>query len=157
VRFALSASGHHELTRQLYSIIEAADASLAEVLNFAAQSTAQRAKTAIRTGTRTGHVYEVDGRTHQASAPGEAPANLSGTLANSITHTRITGRPESGAEAGTNLHYGPALEFGGYTDFDGVRVWIEPRPYLMPAFEAAVYAARNRFAPSFASHVRGVL
>jgi hypothetical protein len=37
----------------------------------------------IKTGQRTGRVYRFRGRDHVASAPGEAPANRSGRLANS--------------------------------------------------------------------------
>lgn len=38
----------------------------------------------IRNGPRTGRVYTFRGRKHQASAPGEAPANRTGRLANSV-------------------------------------------------------------------------
>jgi hypothetical protein len=40
----------------------------------------------IKTGKKTGRLYSFRGRPHQASAPGEAPANRSGRLANSTNY-----------------------------------------------------------------------
>lgn len=40
----------------------------------------------IRNGPRTGRVYTFRGRKHQASAPGEVPANRTGRLANSVRY-----------------------------------------------------------------------
>ncbi len=40
----------------------------------------------IRNGPRTGRVYTFRGRKHQASAPGEVPANRTGRLANSVDY-----------------------------------------------------------------------
>lgn len=80
------------------------------------------------TGKRSGRIYIINGRAHQASAPGEPPASLTGALRQSITHTDViwTGETAS-AEVGTNKEYGARLEFGG-VDSRGVR--ILPRPYF---------------------------
>jgi hypothetical protein len=43
-------------------------------------------KSVIETGKRSGRVYFIKGRAHTASAPGEAPANISGKLANSFIY-----------------------------------------------------------------------
>lgn len=80
------------------------------------------------TGKRSGRIYIVNGRPHQASAPGEPPASMTGALRQSITHTDViwSGETASG-EVGTNKPYGARLEFGG-VDSNGVR--ILPRPYF---------------------------
>jgi hypothetical protein len=43
-------------------------------------------KNVIGTGSRSGRVYFIRGRSHQASAPGEPPASLSGRLENSFNY-----------------------------------------------------------------------
>jgi phage gpG-like protein len=82
------------------------------------------------TGSRSGRIYRIGkrGRTHQASAPGEAPAVLYGTLRNSIT----AGDPEWTGDnvvvkVGTNVVYAAILEYGGVTANGGR---ILPRPYM---------------------------
>lgn len=70
---------------------------------------------------KSGHIYG----SHQASAPGEAPAIDTGVLVNSI-QTEIDGLT---AVVGTNQEYAPVLEFGGAK--------MAPRPFLASAFEAA--------------------
>ncbi len=64
-------------------------------------------------------------RTHQASAPGEAPKTDTSRLANSVTY-----RKESmlAVSVGTDVEYGPLLEFGTMN--------IEARPNWVPAVEA---------------------
>jgi hypothetical protein len=55
---------------------------------------AMRLMIASMTGQKSGRVYKIGkNRTHQASAPGQAPAVLTGTLRSSITVGRVnTGR-----------------------------------------------------------------
>ena len=80
------------------------------------------------TGARTGRIYRSRGRTHQASAPGEPPALVTGQLRNSITHTMPVWHGDNvSAEVGTSLDKAARLEFGG-VDSRGVR--ILPRPYI---------------------------
>lgn len=57
----------------------------------------QDATRAIEKGKKTGRVYRIRGRRHRASAPGEAPANLSGQLKNSL---------------GSNISGSDRMEFG---------------------------------------------
>lgn len=86
------------------------------------------------TGSRSGRVYTVGrrGRTHQASAPGEPPAVLTGALRQSITHDGPTWQgDEVSGEVGTQLPYAAILEFGGMT-WNGGR--ILPRPYMAATF-----------------------
>jgi phage gpG-like protein len=81
------------------------------------------------TGPRTGRIYTFGKRQHQASAPGEAPALLTGQLRNSITHTMPHWDTDNQvrAEVGTALLKAAILEFGGVAG-NGAR--ILPRPYI---------------------------
>lgn len=77
----------------------------------------------IISGPKTGAVYTRRGVTHQASAPGEPPANDLGNLQNSITvrlFPNILAATVNSAAA-----YSAALEFG--------TVRMEPRPYMRRA------------------------
>lgn len=83
--------------------------------------------------------------THVASAPGQPPAVMIGRLRSSVTHN-VTGRvgselPDPGGSkndvrgyVGTNVEYGPALEFGSTMvhPFGNQKLVsrIEPRPWL---------------------------
>lgn len=141
MRYSLEITGFTELMEELADLPHKANASIARTMNFVAQSTAQRAKQRIRSGGRTGRVYDIGGRMHQASAPGEPPANLTGALANSIGFTRMTDRAGSFATAGSDLSYASTLEFGGFSTFNGKAVYIEARPFLLPSFEEAIQQA----------------
>lgn len=141
MKFALDIQGFGALMTELADLPQIANASIARTMNFVAQSTAQRAKQKIRSGPKTGRVYRRNGRLHQASAPGQSPADLSGALAGSITFTKMTDTPGSFATAGSNLSYATTLEFGGFSEFDGRAVWVESRPFLLPAFEEAIQQA----------------
>ncbi|MFH1485040.1 MAG: hypothetical protein ABIH46_03130 [Chloroflexota bacterium] len=75
-------------------------------------------------GPKTGRVYVIGGKVHQASAPGEAPAILSGDLAHSVRHYRhakLEWRvPAEGVQALWEI---------------GLR-GLPKRPYMVPAAEA---------------------
>lgn len=75
---------------------------------------------------KTGKVYKIGGHLHQASAPGESPANLSGRLADSVAY-KVAGPHELivGAEA----PYAKWLE--GF-----IRNRIAPRPFIRPSVES---------------------
>jgi phage gpG-like protein len=92
---------------------------------------------------KSGAIYRRGSGTHQASAPGEAPAIDTGAYVNSIQ----TKKTDDGAEVGTNMEYGPFLEFGTGR--------IAKRPHFTPAVErierkipegigAAVISAANK-------------
>lgn len=100
-------------------------------------------------GSKTGRYYAIPGvkssrqggggRRHRASAPGEAPARLTGALAGSVTVQRSYQR----AVVGVSSSYGPHLEYG--------TVRMRPRPFLRPVarkfnviFEYAVRAMLDR-------------
>jgi len=141
---------------------------LAAVVSVAAHQVEAQAKLAIMDGPKTGRIYEKGerevsfttksgkqvaftarkgkkSRTHQASAPGEAPATDEGLLVSSI-QTRSTGRLS--AEVNVGAEYGETLELGS---LDGK---IAARPFLSkavaevrPGFEAAVDLAIKRAIP----------
>ena len=69
-----------------------------------------------------GKTYRIEGKQHQASAPGEAPTVLTGDLRASITHfVGIVGNTVAGIVS-TNMEYAPALEFGTRK--------MSPRPFM---------------------------
>lgn len=106
-----------------------------EGIHKAALEIQERAVKSIKFGKKTGRVYdhyfvtikgravpiETRSRSHQASAPGEAPASDEGRLTGSIS----TDFYPMAAEVGSGANHGLFLEEG--TDK------IEPRPWLKPA------------------------
>jgi len=75
---------------------------------------------------KTGREYKRGGKTHIASAPGEAPAVDTSQLTNSVQR-EPTG--DASAVVGTNVEQALHTEFGTSR--------MEPRPWLGPAFEEA--------------------
>jgi hypothetical protein len=71
-----------KITKNLFGgIAQRIEAGVARVNKKTAEQIAERARQNIMTGPKTGRVYG----SHQASAPGESPANETGDLAESIT------------------------------------------------------------------------
>jgi hypothetical protein len=79
----------------------------------------------IQRGPKTGAVYQRRSVTHQASAPGEAPATDTGTLVSSITYRKTSALS---AEIESRLGYATMLEFGTQR--------MAPRPSWTPSVEA---------------------
>ena len=78
---------------------------------------------ASMTGQKSGRVYKIGkNRTHQASAPGQAPAVLSGALRSSITVGRVNDYEYIVSIAAP---YGKILEF------------VKNRPFAIPASDKA--------------------
>ena len=82
-------------------------------------------KQEIMSGEKSGRIYTRKSSVHQASAPGESPANDLGDLVNSIS-TEIGDKSAEITVDGGSAAY---LEFGTHD--------IEPRPFAMPAAEEA--------------------
>ncbi len=77
-----------------------------------------------------GKLYKIEGRRHQASAPGEAPTVLTGDLRASITHfVGVIGQTVAGIIS-TNMEYAPHLEFGTRK--------MAPRPFMRNTIYAAL-------------------
>jgi hypothetical protein len=103
------------------------DAAL-EGLLPAAQAVAEEARLSITSRPKSGRVYKRGSGTHQASAPGEPPANDTGALAKSIS-ARSVGR--EGAEVVADGELAHTMEFGTA----GGKV--APRPFMVPAAVAS--------------------
>ena len=92
-------------------------------------------------GQRTGRIYRVPDstKTYQASAPGEPPAQALAGLRQSITGKARSKAKVIIGEVGTDMPYGPRLEFG-FSDVDrlGRRYNMAARPWLRPSFEKAL-------------------
>ena len=104
-------------------------ASMAREIDEVCENTAldiqARAQMAIQNPPKSGRIYQRGNVTHQASAPGEAPATDTGMLVNSAYTKKVA---DADYETGFTAEYAAALEFG--------TAKIEPRPYLRPAVEA---------------------
>lgn len=82
----------------------------------------QSARRLITDPPKTGRVYRINGKRHQASAPGEAPANLTGMLQRSIGYK---------TQGAARMEFGARAKYGGFLE-DGTRK-MKARPYLLPA------------------------
>ncbi len=87
------------------------------------QVVAGYAKISIQAGNKTGKVYQHGNVSHQASAPGQAPATDTGMLVNSIG----VRRGDQAAIVVVAARYGRDLEFGTSR--------MAARPYLRPALD----------------------
>lgn len=81
-----------------------------------------RVKQLIKQGPKTGRVYRIRGANHQASAPGEAPANLTGRLAKSYNYN---------VHGPFQMEVGESAPYAGFLE-DGTRK-IKPRPHMIRA------------------------
>lgn len=110
-----------------------AEAGLAKAVTATALEINTDVKKRIQRGPKTGRIYTRGEIEHQASAPGEAPATDTGTLASSVYFERET---KLSATIGSRLAYAYYLEFG--------TARIAPRPSWVPATEAAKPKLRAR-------------
>lgn len=85
--------------------------------------TVREVRRLIKSGPKTGRIYRFRGRPHQASAPGEAPANRSGRLLRSSDY-KVSGSYQM--RVGETVDYAKFLE-------EGVRGRMAPRPHLLKA------------------------
>ena len=101
----------------LDSIFRAAE----KAVNNSAFDVAKEMKKSILSGSKSGRQYFINGRRHQSSAPGQAPANSTGKLVRSIKVTKIDG----GHEVKIDADYAAYLEYGTSR--------MRPRPFILPA------------------------
>lgn len=99
-------------------------ASIDDEVNKSAQQIVADAKLSLMNPPKTGRSYKRGKKTHQASAPGEAPATDTGALVNSGTTRRVF---LGHYQCVFSTAYAQALEYGTPR--------IEPRPYLRPALQ----------------------
>jgi len=81
----------------------------------------------IRDPNKTGRIYNINGKRHQASAPGEAPANLTGKLARSV------GSSISGYDTLVIGERGHIAPYAKYLEYGSPEGKILKRPHLRPA------------------------
>ncbi len=110
------------------------------------------AKAEIQTGTKSGETYKIATEkgviTHKASAPGEAPANLFGVLAGSISTVPSDDPTALEARVIVTAEYGAALEFGRE---DGS---ISARPFIRPAADQVEKSFARRVGAAVAAGAR---
>lgn len=85
----------------------------------------KEASKSLTNGQKSGRIYKRRTVTHQASAPGEAPASDTGTLLQSLSFYGFKDKLE--AIVTSRLKYAAMLEFG--------TTRIKPRPFMFPAYE----------------------
>ena len=104
---------------KLNAMLESVD----QYLEYAATDCEKKIKKSITSGSKSGEQYTRNNTIHQASAPGEAPANDTGKLAGSVKAKKIN-----------KNHYQVdiAAEYALYLEFGNSR--IQARPFIIPAF-----------------------
>lgn len=118
--------GIDKLKADLSRIGEKAEANVAKAVKAVAFMINADVKQAYQKGPKTGRIYQRGGVTHQASAPGEAPATDTGTLVSSVYFDQES---KMSATVGSRLAYAHYLEFGTRN--------IAQRPAWVPATERA--------------------
>jgi len=88
----------------------------------AADKMAKEMKKSILSGAKSGRQYYINGARHTASAPGQAPANVTGSLVRSI----VVNKSNNKATVSISKDYAVFLEFGTSK--------MRPRPFILPAF-----------------------
>lgn len=138
-----------DLIDELDNVSELGEEAIIRTANFLVRSVAQRAKGLIRNSSPTGRVYNKNGRLHQASAPGEPPANDTGSLADGITFTLMT-KNNMLAVVLAPANYASLLEFGGFNEEGN---FVAPRPFMHPAWTEATARAGKVLKKEFESLV----
>lgn len=121
--------GIDELFSDLKRLGKVSETVVVDTINDLAMDTHEKAVRGIQRGPASGQTYKRGARTHTASAPGEYPMSDTGRLASSVQFTVAT-KTKPQAIVGTNIVYGPYLEFGTSK--------MSARPWLMPSFQKAV-------------------
>lgn len=119
--------GREAVKRRLLSLGDQVTDGVRQAIRGSALAVETEAKRAVKSGGKSGRVYEKYNprRTHRASSPGEAPATDTGYLWGHIT--TVLDADGLGANVESRAAYSKALEFG--------TVKMGARPFLFPAFE----------------------
>jgi len=129
--------GIEKTNAELNKYVKSVKSDISDIIKATALSVEADAIKSIQRGTKTGKTYKRGDTSHQASAPGEAPATDTGSFVNSIRAVI----DESVAFVGTNDERGMWFEWG--------TTKIKPRPWLQPAW--------NKNKRTFVRLIRGVL
>lgn len=120
--------GLKQLVAKLEALGDDADMVILKTITDLTVTTQALAKRGIQRGPKSGVTYRRGNVVHQASAPGQYPATDTGRLASSVMVNLPTAASMVG-EVGTNVIYGPMLEFGTSR--------MAARPWLLPSFTQA--------------------
>lgn len=131
------------LKDRIPEVLAAIRAQMQIAVEETAKAVVETAQHAIENPPKTGHIYKYgpEPLPHQASAPGEAPANWTGALRDSIksemveeTATHVIAR----VTAGEGLRY----PYARYLEFGSPAGKIAARPYFYPAADENVGTLR---------------
>jgi HK97 gp10 family phage protein len=126
--FSVSIQGLDQLLANTGAVAQAVTDEVNKALYASALHVEGVAKKSILNGEKSGRVYKRRTVTHQASAPGEAPASDTGRLVNSFSSYLDSSALTSFVIAGRGtVKYATMLEFGTSR--------IAPRPFMTPALE----------------------
>ncbi|AWM37020.1 hypothetical protein GobsT_50790 [Gemmata obscuriglobus] len=126
--FSVTIEGLDKIQNATSEMQKAVAAEVNKALFASAKKVEGDAKKSITAGGKTGRVYTRRSVTHQASAPGEAPASDTGRLVNSINSALNASELESTVTAGEGaVKYAAMLEFGTRH--------VAARPFMFPALE----------------------
>lgn len=142
MRAAIKVIGLKELLTDIGVAGAKLNAVAEEVIEDVAFRTQEFAIRGIQRGPASGRVYTRGGVVHKASAAGEFPMSDTGRLAANVD---MEIRSKLFRSVGTNILYGPHLEFGTTS--------MSPRPWLTPSFEQAIAGvvrdAKKRYVQKF--------
>ena len=137
--FSFKVEGLDKLSKAIPAVQKAVERELEIALFASAKKVEGEAKRSIAAGGKTGKIYKRGSVTHQASAPGEAPATDTGRLVNSINSALNKSGVEATVTAGEgSVKYAALLEYGTRH--------IAPRPFLFPALEKSKAWIADRLA-----------
>lgn len=118
----MGVKGTSAVLKSLAKFERDASQEVRNVINAAALSIQGDAIKLIQRGDKTGNAYTKGGKTHIASAPGEAPATDTGSLVASI---KVKQASTDKAYVYAEAEYAPMLEFG--------TTRMDERPFMRPA------------------------
>ena len=143
----ISVTGTKELQMALDALGDDINDAVADVLNATGLELRGDIIKRIQHGPKTGRIYKRRSVTHQASAPGQAPATDTGRLANSVVFNKRVSGPNKGTVVVESFaSYAKYLEFGTRK--------IAPRPAWAPAALAAEPKFRKRLEAVIAGAIR---
>lgn len=125
-------------------------ARAAAVVIETADDVADRIRGKLASGDKSGRVYTSGPPPlpHQASAPGQAPANWTEALSQSV---HVTSIPEAHA-AEALVHIGEDLDYAAALEFGSEARHLAPRPFVNPSAEEAMPGFRRKMEAILGGH-----
>lgn len=140
----LKVEGISQLQATFARLMNGVEDDVAKAVTATALEINTDVKKRLQRGPKTGRLYRRGTVTHQASAPGQAPATDSGTLASSLYFQQAS---KMEATIGSRLAYAYYLEFG--------TTRIRPRPAWLPASEIGQKKLNERVRRAIDNAIRG--